>query len=178
VLLPTVEERPPLHGEESAWENLDDAHAMMLLDLRTYLTDDILVKVDRASMAVSLELRAPLLDHRVIEFAWRLPLRQKILGSTGKRLLRRVLSRHVPTQLIDRPKRGFGLPLDDWLRGPLRGWVHDLLSPAALSRHGLLEAAPVQAALEDHLSKRSNRTHQLWAVLMLQAWLNVNRGNQ
>jgi asparagine synthase (glutamine-hydrolysing) len=148
------------------------AERMMLFDLVSYLPDDILVKVDRASMAASLEARAPLLDHRVIEFASRLPLGQRIRGAEGKWILRRVLDRYVPGALVERPKRGFGVPIDAWLRGPLRAWATDLLSPARLDREGFLVSAPIAAALREHLAGRRNLQYQLWAVLMFEAWLD------
>jgi asparagine synthase (glutamine-hydrolysing) len=144
---------------------------MSATDQLSYLPDDILVKVDRASMAVSLETRAPLLDHRVAEFAWQLPMQQKIRAGQTKWLLRQVLYRHVPRELIERPKQGFAVPLERWLRGPLREWAEDLLSPARLAREGYLHAEPVRAAWDEHLSGRRNRHHQLWNVLMFQAWL-------
>ena len=149
----------------------DPAHRMMLFDLLTYLPDDILVKVDRASMGASLEARAPLLDHRLIEFCWRLPLEQKIRAGEGKWLLRRVLERHVPRSMFDRPKHGFGIPIDGWLRGPLRGWAEDLLSADRLRREGFFQVEPVDAALRDHLEGRRNRQYQLWPILMFEAWL-------
>jgi asparagine synthase (glutamine-hydrolysing) len=150
----------------------DPAHRMMLFDLLGYLPDDILAKVDRASMGVSLEVRAPLLDHRVVEFAWRLPLHQKIRRGESKWLLRRVLERHVPTSMIDRPKHGFGIPIDAWLRGPLRQWAEDLLSEQKLQREGYFDPTPVRSALRDHLQGRKNRQYELWAVLMFQSWLD------
>jgi len=150
----------------------DPAERMMLFDLIGYLPDDILAKVDRASMGASLEARAPLLDHRVVEFAWHLPLAQRIRGGEGKWLLRRVLDRHVPRALIDRPKQGFGIPIDHWLRGPLREWATDLLSEARLKREGYLDPAPITAALRDHLEGRRNVQYQLWTVLMFEAWLD------
>lgn len=145
------------------------AERMMALDSLTYLPDDILVKVDRASMAASLETRAPYLNERVIEFAWKLPMHQKIRAGQGKWLLRQVLDRYVPKQFIDRPKQGFGIPLADWLRGPLRGWAEDLLSPSKLSSDGLLNSARVQTMWKAHL-KGSNYQHALWNILMYQAW--------
>ena len=157
---------------ESLAPDLDPARQMMLLDLVTYLPDDILVKVDRASMGVSLEARTPLLDHRLVEFAFRLPHHQIIRGGEGKWLLRRVLERHVPRSLLDRPKKGFGIPIDAWLRGPLREWAEELLSPSRLAREGFFQVAPVQQALRAHLDGRRNLQHQLWVILMFEAWLD------
>jgi asparagine synthase (glutamine-hydrolysing) len=145
------------------------AERMMALDSLTYLPDDILVKVDRASMAASLETRAPYLNERVIEFAWQLPMHQKIRAGQGKWLLRQVLDRYVPKQFIDRPKQGFGIPLADWLRGPLRGWAEDLLSPSKLSSDGFLNPVRVQTMWKEHLKGR-NYQHAVWNILMYQAW--------
>jgi asparagine synthase (glutamine-hydrolysing) len=146
---------------------------MMFLDLVTYLPDDILVKLDRASMGVSLEARVPMLDHRVVEMAWRVPQAYKIHEGTGKWLLRKVLSRHVPDDLVDRPKMGFGLPVGAWLRGPLRSWADDLLDPSLLARQGYLHPQVVTAAWQRHLSGRSDLEDKLWAVLMFQSWLQT-----
>jgi asparagine synthase (glutamine-hydrolysing) len=143
---------------------------LQYLDQTTYLPDDIMAKVDRASMAVSLEAREPLLDHRVLEFAWRLPMRFKLRGGVGKWLLRQVLYRHVPRSLVERPKMGFAVPIENWLRGPLRDWAEDLLSESALKQTGLLEPAPIRAYLAQHMSGLRNRQHALWGALMLQAW--------
>lgn len=143
---------------------------MAYLDILTYLPDDILTKVDRASMAVSLEARVPILDHRVVAFSRALPHRFKVREGTSKWLLRQVLYRHVPRDLVDRPKMGFGVPLDEWLRGPLREWAEDLLSPTEVERFGLVRAAPVAEAWREHLSGRRNRQYDLWDVLMLQSW--------
>jgi asparagine synthase (glutamine-hydrolysing) len=130
----------------------------------------MLTKVDRASMAVSLECRLPLADHRVVELASRLPLRLKIHQGQGKVLLRRILDKYVPRELIDRPKMGFGVPIADWLRGPLQEWASELLSPARLSEGGLLDPRPIEQAWKEHLSGRRSRHIELWSVLMFQAW--------
>jgi asparagine synthase (glutamine-hydrolysing) len=139
----------------------------MLADQTTYLPDDLLAKVDRASMAVSLEVRAPLLDHRVAEFSWRLPLSLKLRGSVGKWVLRQVLYRRVPREIVDRPKMGFSVPIDRWLRGPLRCWAESLLPPVADS---LLDGAAVRRAWDDLQTGRRRTGESVWAVVMLQAW--------
>ena len=148
---------------------------LMVLDTLTYLPDDILVKVDRASMAVSLEARAPLLDHRVLEWAWRQPQSLKIADGRGKWLLRRLLSRDVPPALFERPKMGFAVPIGDWLRGPLRPWAEALLAPDRLRREGFLDPRQVGLAWTDHLAGRGGHEHRLWAVLMFGAWLERAR---
>jgi asparagine synthase (glutamine-hydrolysing) len=148
----------------------DYALAMMALDTATYLPDDVLTKVDRASMAVGLEARAPLLDHRVVEFAWRLPRHLKIRGGKGKWILRKVLARHVPPALFERPKQGFGMPVGEWLRGSLRPWAEELLDESRLSREGFLQPEPIRAKWSEHLSGRRNWAYHLWDVLMFQAW--------
>lgn len=146
------------------------AERAIFSDTVFYLPDDILVKVDRASMGVSLELRAPLLDHRVLEYAWALPQSFRIRDGRGKWLLRRLLERHVPSVLMDRPKTGFSLPVGRWLRGPLRDWAESLLSPTALASSGVFDGAAVRAVWQRHLAGDGDKHLQLWPVLMFQVW--------
>jgi asparagine synthase (glutamine-hydrolysing) len=150
---------------------LDYASWMMLADMHTYLPDDILVKVDRAAMAVSLETRVPLLDHDLVEWTWTLPLSLKLRDGRGKFLLRTLLDRYVPRTLIDRPKRGFAVPLAAWLRGPLRDWAEHLLEPQRLSEQGFLDTARVRARWQEHLAGTRDAQDELWTVLTFQAWL-------
>lgn len=151
----------------------DFTERMMFLDLVTYLPGDILTKVDRASMAVGLEARVPLLDHRVVEHAWRLPLSVKLRDGQSKWILRQVLYRYVPRELIERPKAGFGIPLAAWLRGPLRAWGEELLDAQRMREEGFLNAALVRARWDEHQQGRRDWEHELWAVLMFQAWLRA-----
>jgi asparagine synthase (glutamine-hydrolysing) len=170
-----VKEPLTVVSDKQQWAKLPDlTQWMMYLDLVTYLPDDILVKVDRASMGVSLESRVPLLDHRLVEFAWQLPLSFKIHQNQGKWLLRQVLYRYVPKELIERPKMGFAIPIDKWLRGPLREWAEALLNPARLQREGFFNHAVIQEKWLEHLSGKRNWQYCLWDVLMFQAWLEAN----
>ena len=165
-------------GDALAWSRslaLSPAERMMLADTLAYLPGDVLTKVDRASMAHSLEVRVPLLDHRVVESAWALPLDMRIRAGRTKWPLRAVLARRVPPALTERPKRGFAQPIGAWLRGPLRGWAGDLLSAASLDATGLVHVAPVQRLWREHLSGRTDHHAALWTVLVLQAWATHNR---
>ena len=156
----------------SAWPKTDNfQHSMMAMDAQTYMTDDILVKVDRAAMANSLETRVPMLDHRIVELAWKMPLDYKIRNGEGKWLLKQVLFRHVPQQLIERPKMGFAIPLHDWLRTSLKDWADSLLDESILRQQGYFEPEPIRKMWLEHLSGKYNHQNQLWDILMFQAWL-------
>ena len=176
-LVAGVQELPTVFSNPSEWANVPTLEQkMMYLDGRLYLPDDILVKVDRASMGVSLESRAPLLDHRLVELAWRLPHSMKSRDGATKWALRQVLDRYLPQELIERPKMGFAVPLDSWLRGPLREWAENLLSESRLRDEGYLNPVPIRKKWQEHLSCRYNQHYYLWDILMFQSWLEKNRG--
>ena len=173
-----------VNAEELKTPFNDDAHwtlahpemqRMALQDTLVYLPDDILTKVDRASMAVSLEARVPLLDHRVVEFVSRLPGHLRKRPGENKYLLRRILDQYVPRSLTERPKMGFGVPLETWLRGPLREWAEDLLDETRIEQHQLLKAKPIRQLWQSHISGQANNAARLWNVIMLQAWLAQER---
>ena len=178
------QEPSPVIGADGAAEGFDlevggsapDAVRMMYCDSVTYLPDDILAKVDRASMAVALETRVPFLDHRVAELAARIPLELKIQGGQGKQILRRLLYTLVPREMVERPKAGFAIPVGEWVRGPLRPWAEDLLEPRAMRAEGWFDPDIVQRRWRDHLSGRRDSTPAIWAILMFQAWLRAQHG--
>jgi asparagine synthase (glutamine-hydrolysing) len=165
-------EPPTFFDEHRNWGALNnEMDWMMYSDTMTFLPDDILVKVDRASMGVSLESRAPFLDHRVVEYAFQLPLHMKVRDGKGKWLLRQVLYQYLPMELMERPKMGFGLPISVWLRGPLREWAEELLDEKRLREDGFFNVSPIRKKWKEHLSGKRNWQHYLWNILMFQAWI-------
>ncbi len=171
VVIGSTEPSTPLTGAKPALTGLDGVQKMMALDGLTYLPDDILAKVDRAAMGVSLETRVPFLDHGVVEFAWKLPQSLKLRNGQSKWVLRQVLHKYVPKELIERPKMGFGVPIDAWLRGPLRDWAESLLDESRLRQEGFFRPEPIRKKWEEHLSGKRNWQYHLWDILMFQAWL-------
>ena len=147
---------------------------MMLLDTLTYLPGDILTKVDRASMSVGLESRAPYLDHRLIEWAWNLPFNMKYNSTTPKWILREILKKYIPKELINRPKMGFGVPIDKWLRGPLKEWASDLLSEDKIRNQNIFNEKVVTEKLDCHIKGKKGLHHELWTLLMFQSWIETN----
>ena len=170
-MVPGASEPATVITDSSGWPEVDAVELMLYLDTMTYLPDDILTKVDRATMGASLENRVPFLDPDVAAFAWGLPFDLKMRSGTGKWLLRELLYRYVPREIVDRPKMGFGIPLGGWLRGPLREWAEELLRPQRLQDEGYLEPGTVGNLWQEHLSGRTDRQYELWDVLMFQAWL-------
>jgi len=178
VVLGSSEPKTVLTDESLLPRLTEPVERMSWIDLVSYLPDDILVKVDRAAMAVSLESRIPLLDHRIVEFSHRLPVEYKLHKGIGKRVLRSVLHRHVPHALTNRPKMGFGIPIDAWLRGPLRDWAEALLHESRLRGEGFFNPAPIRKKWHEHLSGKGNWHYYLWDILMFQSWLESGRGTR
>jgi asparagine synthase (glutamine-hydrolysing) len=169
-----ADEPRTLATDPSSWpRGASLTETMLYLDTTMALADGMLCKVDRASMSVGLEARVPLLDHRIVELAWRLPMSMKIRGSQGKWVVRQVLDRHVPRSLIERPKMGFDPPVGAWMRGPLRSWADDLLDPRRLADQGWLDPAPIRARWDEHQRGSRNWDYDLWTVLQLQSWLEA-----
>jgi asparagine synthase (glutamine-hydrolysing) len=171
-IVPNSIELPTVFETYSTSHSKSFLDEMMHIDLLSYLPDDIMAKVDRASMAVSLETRAPFLDHRVVEFALQLPSSWKVNGTSGKQLLKRVLTRYLPSSFFERPKMGFSIPLGSWLRSELRPWAEDLLNEKTLAKSGLLHPAPIITLWRQHISGTHNWEHHLWDILMFQSWLS------
>ena len=176
-VVPGATEPPSVLTDPGRWAELPDLRQrLQYLDLVSYLPDDILVKVDRAAMGVSLETRVPLLDHRVVEYAWRIPFAMKYKDGQGKWVLRQVLGRYLPPALTDRPKMGFGVPIEHWLRGPLRDWAEGLLAERRLAGEGFFDPAPIREKWAEHLSGRRNWSYYIWDILMFGAWLEEQAG--
>ncbi|GAC1460308.1 MAG: hypothetical protein PVSMB6_20390 [Steroidobacteraceae bacterium] len=170
-------ERRPIYGGAQGWPAaLPHAESMMLFDTLNILADDFLVKVDRASMSVSLETRAPFLDPELFEFAWRMPLSWKLGPRTGKLLLREALHEFVPAAIVERPKQGFGIPMGAWLKGPLRDWAEALLDERRLREEGFLTPAPLRRKWAEHLAGTHDRQNEIWCAIVFQEWLASTRG--
>ena len=177
LVINSIEPKTLLTENSLHLEQLNDVQRMMALDLVSYLPDDILVKVDRASMGASLESRVPFLDHRIVEFSWKLPMAMKINNGQSKWILRQMLYKYVPKHLIERPKMGFGVPIDSWLRGPLRDWAEGLLDENRLKKEGYFHPKPIREMWLAHLSGHRNMQYSLWNILMFQAWLEQETSN-
>lgn len=159
-----------IQGESKYIESLDDVSKMMAIDSLTYLPDDILCKVDRAAMSISLETRAPFLDHELIECAWRVPHNLKVNSSSGKLILKNILYDYIPEKLFDRPKSGFGIPIGQWIKGPMRDWAESLINERRLEIEGNFHPQPIAKIWNEHISGQRDWTHQLWSILMFQLW--------
>ena len=162
----------PISNFDNDIQDIDFIHKMMYTDTLNYLPNDILVKVDRAAMANSLETRVPFLDHRIVEFAWSLPLQYKINDSSGKWILRKILEKHIPNEFIERPKMGFGIPLGELLRGPLKEWANSLITRENFNKHNLLKFDYVKHLWNEHTTGKRNLQHQIWSILIFQDWYN------
>ena len=172
-ILATDSQYKSILSDRMQWPHFTDLiHKMMFFDCMTYLPDDIMVKVDRASMGASLEARAPFLDHRVVKFAWSLPMNMIVRAGKSKWIIRKILHKYVPAKLIERPKMGFGIPLDSWLRGPLREWAEGLLDFNQIEREGILNAGLIRSRWAEHLSGKRNWQYCIWNILMFEAWKN------
>jgi asparagine synthase (glutamine-hydrolysing) len=159
----------------TSYEFLNDIEKMMAADTISYLPDDILVKVDRAAMANSLETRVPFLDYRIIEFAWQIPIFQKLNSNKSKLILREILYKYVPKELIERPKMGFGVPIAEWLRGPLKNWAEEILSEEKIINDDLLDYKIIKKKWDEHQSGKHNWQYHLWDVLMFQSWYDYQK---
>jgi asparagine synthase (glutamine-hydrolysing) len=172
VPLAGAAERCAINGGTQGWPaSLAPAESMMLFDTLNILADDFLVKVDRASMSVSLETRAPFLDPELFEFAWRMPLEWKLGARAGKLLLREVLNEFVPPAIVARPKQGFGIPVGRWLKGPLRDWAEALLDERRLREEGFLSPGPIRRKWAEHLAGTHDRQNEIWCAIVFQEWL-------
>ena len=170
-MLESKEPKSIFNNSHNSLKDLQGIEKMMAIDSMSYLPDDILVKVDRAAMSVSLETRVPFLDHRIIDFSWSLPLDFKVKNGEGKCILKKLLHRYIPKELIDRPKMGFGVPIGTWLKGPLKDWAESHLDIYRLKKESFLESSIIEQRWMEHLSGRRNWESFLWNVLMFQSWL-------
>jgi asparagine synthase (glutamine-hydrolysing) len=177
IVLNSKIQKTRLSNYNSELNQFDNQQKMMIFDALTYLPDDILVKVDRASMANSLEIRTPFLDHRIVEFSWQIPQSLKLKDGQGKWILRQILNKYVPKKITERPKMGFGVPIDIWLRGPLRDWAESLLNETRLKNEGYFDKNHIRTIWKEHLSKKKNWQHHLWDILIFQSWLDKEKNS-